>query len=319
MNGEIDRPVTTRFGFSMKPATVDEEGRQRFLSDIRAVIDRPMAVGVPGAYLVRRGEIQPSGGYMELVRELPPGHQALDPLGFIGALSERSALKATRELIKRETQRKLQLGKYPKPAVLAEHRIKMSEAKKALEDIGPETIGRVERVVPEHGEGVIARHTRVSHVDPAAREIEIGINPELIDYKGMVHEFTGHEGGAMLREALREAGVGTRAGKRFASWWEDMRIEMKSAQAVLEKYGLKAEADRVYKWNPDEMFSNVVSDLMDKGITKEVAKKHAALEVFKRRVQITDSYKRSLGSIQELLEAEGKTLDVDAYLRGLRR
>lgn len=78
-----DRPIgTPGVGFSAKRAEVDEEGRQKFLEDVRAVLDRPLAVGMPGAYLIQTNEIQPSGGYAKMVSELPPGYAALDPLGF---------------------------------------------------------------------------------------------------------------------------------------------------------------------------------------------------------------------------------------------
>jgi hypothetical protein len=315
LSGMRDRPIgTPGVGFSMKPAKVDEEGRQLFLEDVRRVINTPMAVGMPGAYLVQSGKLQPSGGYTKMVSELPPGYRALDPMAFgMGALDERSALKAMRRLVKQDTQAMLAAKKYPQSSILATHRLRMGEAKQAAKDVPEWLWGRVEEIVEEVGPTTRGRHTVRASLDPAVREVEIGLNPRHFDYWTVMHEVVGHEGSAALGEAAGKLGLENL--RKFKGWWNFTKTEMKSMQALLEKRGLDIEAGRLYKWNPDEIYSNVAAGLVDKGIDPAVASKHAALEVFSRRGQIMHNVKRSLESVRELLEAEGKTLDVDYYLK----
>lgn len=306
-----DRPVGSPYGFSMKRFEPPEKERAAFMENVKGAFQRPISVGIPGMYFTPAQTAE--GPRLLKSGELPEGYAALDPLSFgVGALTRAKGLKAMRRLIKKDTQRMLKAGRYPKQAVLAGHRVRLAEAKKAAEDIPEWMWGRVEDVVEETGTTSGAHRVRPS-IDPAMREVDIGLNPDIFDYQTVMHELVGHEGSAAIRQHFTRPGA-PKGLKRFGRWWGHAKDEMKAMEAALENADLTIEAERLYKWNPDEIYSTAVAGKMDKGMGLADAKKAAAKEMYKHRYEIMFNVKRGLESIRELAAARGVDIDVGYYL-----
>lgn len=262
--------------------------------------------------LDRRSQAKMLGSVADPAEGVHMDAPTMDPMPAM-ALTRLKGLKAMRQLIKKDTQSMLKSGKYPKQAVLAGHRVRLADAKAAATDI-PETMWkRVESIIEETGETAGA-HRRRSTVDPGIREIDIGLNPATFDYKTVIHEMLGHEGSAALRQGFTRPGAPEPL-KRFGSWWGYTKHEMSSMQATLEKADLTIEAQRLYQWNPDELYANAVATAMNRGKPLVEAKKAAAMEMFGRRKEIMFNVRRGLESVRELAAAKGVDLDIDYYLK----